>query len=54
MTTTDILLHFEAHTRTRLGLKKIGLAMHKLGYIQKVTRVDNQSLRLWNCKPKHL
>lgn len=51
MTTTEILIHFEAHTRTRLGTKKIGLAMQKHGYIQTIKTYNSRTIRAWNCRP---
>ncbi len=51
MTTTEILIHFEAHTRTRLGTKKIGLAMQKNGYTQTFKSHNTRTIRAWNCRP---
>jgi hypothetical protein len=53
MTTTEILFAFETQTKSRLGTKKISLAMQKNGYTQIIKKVNNKSLRAWNCRLTH-
>lgn len=49
MTTTEILLAFEIQTKSRLGTKKIALAMQKNGFTQTIKTINNRTIRAWNC-----